>query len=883
MDEQKEITKWKSFRAKTKPFLQNMKGKMSSKGKAGKQRHLLDQRMSVSEPDMLQVGKSFGESCSRVLVQSPALNYYSSPSTPVKKTDESNEQTVLQEAAVPSGDTCQPTNSSTENETFAPIESSTLVKESGRNDMETTLERNFADETTEGKSAEELSEGTDLESSQSSMFFEEQASEQYEGKSSDSSSFRIPSYLLTIHLKEGRNLVIRDRCGTSDPYVKFKLAGKTLYKSKIVYKNLNPRWDETFVVPVKNLNQKLYVKVYDRDLATDDFMGSAYLTLNDLEINSVVQKELQLDDPNSLEDYMGEIVLEIKLINKPSESSKKSSHIRKKRGTSTKAGFIQNIRLSDSLRKSQLWNEIVGITLFEGKGLQEKAAEECYVKFRLGDEKYTSKSLQALYKCTNLQWRERFHLHLFNDRTNILEVEVCGKNGLKQEESFGVCKVDLLTLPKGHNNHLELMLENGQGSVVLQVMFAACSGVSISDPCVSLLDDPTERQQILKRYSLRNSFRDMSDIGFLQVQVIKACNLPAADFAGKSDPFCVLELGNDRLQTHTIYKNLNPEWNKVFSFNIRDIHDVLEVTVYDEDGDKPPDFLGKVAIPLLSIKNGQQTGYVLKNRKLGQPEKGVLYLQMDIISNPVKASLRTFKPKEPRKLEENPKFSKKVLTRNLRRVRNITRTLWSTVCYIQSCFEWESAQRSLIAFLLYLVIVWTFEIYMLPLALLMIFAWNYIQIARGKVVSQQYMEDEDVDVDDDDEDDEKDSERKGLMGKIHKVQDIVISVQNVLDEIASFGERVKNTFNWSVPFLAKLGCIVLAVCTVVLYFVSLRYLLLIWGIHKFTKKLRNPYTIDNNELLDFLSRVPSDVQKVQHAELKLSNGLAPVRKKKGNS
>lgn len=34
------------------------------------------------------------------------------------------------------------------------------------------------------------------------------------------------------------------------------------------------------------------------------------------------------------------------------------------------------------------------------------------------------------------------------------------------------------------------------------------------------------------------------------------------------------------------------------------------------------------------------------------------------------------------------------------------------------------------------------------------------------------------------------------------------------------------------------------------------------GINKFTKKLRNPYAIDNNELLDFLSRVPSDVQVV---------------------
>lgn len=42
--------------------------------------------------------------------------------------------------------------------------------------------------------------------------------------------------------------------------------------------------------------------------------------------------------------------------------------------------------------------------------------------------------------------------------------------------------------------------------------------------------------------------------------------------------------------------------------------------------------------------------------------------------------------------------------------------------------------------------------------------------------------------------------------------------------------------------------------------------MLVWisvlGINKFTKKLRNPYSIDNNEVLDFLSRVPTDVQKV---------------------
>lgn len=47
--------------------------------------------------------------------------------------------------------------------------------------------------------------------------------------------------------------------------------------------------------------------------------------------------------------------------------------------------------------------------------------------------------------------------------------------------------------------------------------------------------------------------------------VFKAQGLAAADIGGKSDPFAVLELVNARLQTHTEYKTLNPEWNKMFT------------------------------------------------------------------------------------------------------------------------------------------------------------------------------------------------------------------------------------------------------------------------------------------------------------------------------
>lgn len=40
-----------------------------------------------------------------------------------------------------------------------------------------------------------------------------------------------------------------------------------------------------------------------------------------------------------------------------------------------------------------------------------------------------------------------------------------------------------------------------------------------------------------------------------------------------------------------------------FHSNVKDVHSVLEVTVYDEDRDRSADFLGKVAIPLLSVSS----------------------------------------------------------------------------------------------------------------------------------------------------------------------------------------------------------------------------------------------------------------------------------------
>nr|XP_048706900.1 multiple C2 and transmembrane domain-containing protein 1 isoform X2 [Caretta caretta] len=677
-------------------------------------------------------------------------------------------------------------------------------------------------------------------------------------------------YQLDITLKRGQNLAARDRGGTSDPYVKFKIGGKEVFRSKTIHKNLNPVWEEKTCILIDHPREPLYIKVFDYDFGLqDDFIGSAFLDLTSLELNRPTDINLTLKDPHYPDHDLGTILLSVLLA--PKEEQREVFQ-------------PQSLRLSDMHRKSQLWRGIVSITLIEGcelKAMDANGLSDPYVKFRLGHQKYKSKIVP---KNLNPQWREQFDFHLYEERGGIIDITVWDKDAGKRDDFIGRCQVDLSALSREQTHKLELQLEEGEGWLVLLVTLTASAAVSISDLSVNSLEDQKEREEILKRYSTMRMFHNMKDVGFLQVKVIRAEALMAADVTGKSDPFCVVELNNDRLLTHTVYKNLNPEWNKVFTFNIKDIHSVLEVTVYDEDRDRSADFLGKVAIPLLSIQNGEQRAYVLKNKQLTGPTKGVIYLEIDVIFNAVKASIRTLMPKEQKYIEEENRLSKQLLLRNFIRMKRCVMVLINAAYYVNSCFDWDSPQRSLAAFVLFLFVVWNFELYMIPLALLLLLAWNYFLVLSGKDNTQHDTVVEDMLEDEEEEDDrdDKDSEKKGFMNKLYAIQEVCVSVQNVLDEVASFGERIKNTFNWTVPFLSWLAIVALCVFTVILYFIPLRYIVLVWGINKFTKKLRSPYAIDNNELLDFLSRVPSDVQVVHYQELKQDPSHSPNKRKRNN-
>uniref|UniRef100_A0A0R3QZP0 Pex24p domain-containing protein n=1 Tax=Brugia timori TaxID=42155 RepID=A0A0R3QZP0_9BILA len=267
--------------------------------------------------------------------------------------------------------------------------------------------------------------------------------------------------------------------------------------------------------------------------------------------------------------------------------------------------------------------------------------------------------------------------------------------------------------------------------------------------------------------------------------------------------------------------------------------------------------LGKIAIPLLQIQNCERKWYALKDRKLRTPVKGQILLEMDIIWNPIRAAIRTFTPRELKYMQIDPKFKRRIFMNSYARLRGFLLVLVQIRDYVQSCFDWDSPMRSIFAFLLFIIFVYFFHIHHIPIIILLFFLRphkiKYLEPNRNENNNKPISEsDEEIEMSG------QSSSSSSIRERFNTLQDTMAKVQDMMDFTASLLERIRNTFNFTQPYLSTLAIVTLSIVTILLYFVPLRWIIMIWGINKFTKKLRNPNLIPNNELLDFLSRVPSN-------------------------
>ncbi|KAL8713354.1 MAG: hypothetical protein Q9220_002553 [cf. Caloplaca sp. 1 TL-2023] len=131
---------------------------------------------------------------------------------------------------------------------------------------------------------------------------------------------------LRVDVLDADDLPAADRNGFSDPYCKFDLNGKEIYKTKIQKKTLHPAWNEYFECPViSRTAAKFNVRVMDWDFGDKaDLLGTAEINLELLDPFKPKEVILGLDGKSG--------VLRLKLLFKPDYVT------RSRQGSSTFSG-----------------------------------------------------------------------------------------------------------------------------------------------------------------------------------------------------------------------------------------------------------------------------------------------------------------------------------------------------------------------------------------------------------------------------------------------------------------------------------------------------------------------------------------------------------------
>ncbi|OCT68555.1 hypothetical protein XELAEV_18039857mg, partial [Xenopus laevis] len=117
-------------------------------------------------------------------------------------------------------------------------------------------------------------------------------------------------------------------------------------------------------------------------------------------------------------------------------------------------------------------------------------------------------------------------------------------------------------------------------------------------------------------------YQEESPLSLLFVKVIRARNIPWADWMSNADCYVSLWLPsstNKLLKTTTAADTSDPVWNETFQFKISaNMKNVLELTLYDEDAVSQNDLLYKVFIDVAKITAGE----TLKHSFLLNPPGG---------------------------------------------------------------------------------------------------------------------------------------------------------------------------------------------------------------------------------------------------------------------
>ncbi|XP_035765486.1 extended synaptotagmin-2-A [Neolamprologus brichardi] len=123
--------------------------------------------------------------------------------------------------------------------------------------------------------------------------------------------------------------------------------------------------------------------------------------------------------------------------------------------------------------------------------------------------------------------------------------------------------------------------------------------------------------------------------GVLRIHFLEAQDLEGKDtflgglIKGKSDPYGILQIGNQLFQSKTIKESLNPKWNEVYEALVYEHSGQhLEIELFDEDPDQD-DFLGSLMIDMTELHKEQKVDMWFD---LEEATTGKLHMKLEWLS-----------------------------------------------------------------------------------------------------------------------------------------------------------------------------------------------------------------------------------------------------------
>jgi len=115
-----------------------------------------------------------------------------------------------------------------------------------------------------------------------------------------------------------------------------------------------------------------------------------------------------------------------------------------------------------------------------------------------------------------------------------------------------------------------------------------------------LKQDYEKQFQIASQTEVKNKYGIMKD-SVLTVRVIQASDLIPKNYGGNLNPYCLLELEDQVIETSVKEKTLSPIWNESFTFSIETGKEILKVSILNKDSIKEDDFEGFVEINISDL------------------------------------------------------------------------------------------------------------------------------------------------------------------------------------------------------------------------------------------------------------------------------------------